>query len=315
MSSSQQSSSSSEISPSSAQSAEAVQSAQAPHPCPSIPTVWLNGRFLQANEASISPLDRGFLYGDGVFETMRAEKGALLYLRDHLERLRNSLDALRIAADLSFGPGNILRELLRRNGLEEEIASVKIIISRGICPTLGLPATPAATILLTAQKYVPPTSDTYHRGWRLHVFRKGFSPPLAAHKTLNYLYFLTARQAALDAGADEAVLLDPSGKVTETSAGSLLARTNGVWWTPRSSYQLPGITVRQISKLLSKKGNRVEEREATIEELLSAQTVWALNSLMAIMPASHIAGHQVPEMSADEASALRRIFIQKGVIS
>jgi len=272
--------------------------------------VWLNGSFLPAGEAFVSPLDRGFLYGDGVFETMRAECGRVLYLRDHLERLHRSLAALRIGVPAAAPNwGEVVQELLERAGLRRSVASVRITVTRGAGFAPGLPETSAPTLCITARRYVPPASPLYAEGFRLHVFRSGFSPPLAGMKTLNYLYFLCARQAALDAGADEALILDPEGRVAETSAGSLLARTDGRWRTPSSPFRLPGITIARVSDLLAARGHNVEPRPAFLEDLVSAQTLWILNSLIIVMPVRSLGEHRFAHPAHDEAAELARRFI------
>ncbi|HOI94460.1 MAG TPA: aminotransferase class IV [Syntrophobacter fumaroxidans] len=276
--------------------------------------VWLNGSFLPAGEAFVSPLDRGFLYGDGVFETMRAECGRVLYLRDHLERLHRSLAALRIRVSAAAPPdwGEVVRELLERAGLHRSVASVRITVTRGAGLSPGLPEASAPTLCVTARRYVPPVPSLHAEGFRLHVFRSGFSPPLAGMKTLNYLYFLCARQAALDAGADEALILDPEGRVAETSAGSLLARTDGRWWTPSSPFRLPGITIARVSDLLAARGHNVEPRTAPVEDLVSAQTLWILNSLMIVMPVRSLGEHHFSHPAHDEAAELAQRFIAAG---
>jgi branched-chain amino acid aminotransferase/para-aminobenzoate synthetase component 1 len=135
---------------------------------------------------------------------------------------------------------------------------------------------------------------------------------LARHKSLNYLFYLVARQAAVDAGADEAVILDAGGHVTETAAGSLLARTDGRWWTPQSPDQLPGITLDQIRRLLRERGQAVDSRTAVPEDLAGAQTVWVLNSLMGIMPVRSVDDHEFPIPAAGEAEVLRTQLFSRG---
>lgn len=279
------------------------------------PEAWLNEAFMPLGKAQIALMDRGFLYGDGVFETLRAEKGRVLYLNDHLGRLVRSLDALRIPCpQLPEGLtwAGLLNELLMRNKLTREIASVKIIVTRGIAGTLGLPA-PAgpSTLCVTAQPYAQPAAEMYGKGWRLHIWREGFAPPTAPFKTLNYLPFLMARQAALDAGAHEAVLLDPQGCVTETAAGSLLLHTDGRWWTPRSPWQLPGITLKQTGRLLDTGAEKTMRRSCSPEDLLQAETIWVLNSLMGIMPVAEVDGHCVQKLQIKEAKRLREALWQE----
>lgn len=274
--------------------------------------LWLNGRFVSPNEAAVFPLDRGFLYGDGIFETMRADTGRVLYLRDHLDRLFHSLQALRIEADLPLNWRELFHEILLQNGLLDEVATVKIIVTRGICPGLGTPKVTIPTICLTAQRYLGPDEVQYNRGWRLHIFREGYAPPLARFKTLNYLYFLTARQGALDHGADEALVLDPNGYITETASGSIIAKSKAKWWVPKSAYQLQGITIQKVVGLLREAGEVVEEKKATAEDLFFAETVWVLNSMMGIMPICELDGQRIPCLAAGEAVRLRRTLFERG---
>jgi branched-chain amino acid aminotransferase/para-aminobenzoate synthetase component 1 len=276
--------------------------------------VYLNGQLVALGEARISPLDRGFQYGDGVFTTLRAEAGRPLYLSEHLARLALSLKELRIPVEAlpSLDWPHIIGELLRGNGLAAGLAAVKIYVTRGPAATLGLPAAVRPTVFIQARPYQPPGSDQYNRGWRLHVHRQGFAPPLARHKSLNYLYYLVARQAAVDVGADEAVILDVGGHITETAAGSLLARTDGRWWTPQSPYQLAGITLEQARRLLGEHGQAVESRTAVPEDLDGTQTVWVVNSLMGIMPVRSVDDHDLPVPAAGEAEILRAQLFSRG---
>lgn len=274
--------------------------------------LWLNGRFVQASKAAVSPLDRGFLYGDGVFETMRAESGRVLFLQDHLERLERSLQALRIAFGRQPDWETLFKGLLERNNLSNDVAGVKIIATRGASAGPGLPECQAPTLCLMANRYTPPDERAYQEGWRIAIFDRGFSPPLAKHKSLNYLFFLAARQEALETDADEALIVDPYGKVTETSIGSLLARTEGKWWTPAASHQLPGITLRRTIEILAGKGEEAERRQASTEDIIAAETVWVLNSLMGIMPVREIAGHTMADPAAEAAAQLRRELFARG---
>lgn len=290
------------------------------------PIVWLNGDFIPLSEASVSPMDRGFLYGDGLFETLRAEGGRVLYLREHLARLGKSLKVLRISLKGSALAGTIedqeidlnkcedlLSELLQQNGLTQECAAVKILITRGVAAGLGLPEADAPTICLSARPYHAPEPSIYEKGWKLHVVREGFSPPLAGHKSLNYLYFLAARQAATDNGADEAVVLDGWGHVAETAAGSLLVRLEGEWVRPETAFQLPGTTARIVSRLLEESGQPVARGPLLPKGLMAADTVWVLNSLMGIMPVAEVDEREVSEPLAGQAAQYRRLLFERGV--
>jgi branched-chain amino acid aminotransferase len=275
-------------------------------------TVWLNGRFTPIDEARISPVDRGFLYGDGFFETIRAQRGKILWLPLHLERLETSLCRFRIALDGAPDWEPVLMRLLDENGLSGEIAAIKIIVTRGISNSLGLPEAAKPTICIMAFPYNSPRIGLYEEGCKLHLFREGFAPPLAGFKALNYLYSLSARQAALDAGCDMAMLLDPRGFVTETCTGSLIARTGERWWTPQSRFQLPGTTLRSLRAMMENAGRTIIARPARPEDFYSADTVWVLNSMIGVMPVAQIDEKPVPNPAGAEASLWRQRLVNPG---
>lgn len=271
-------------------------------------TVWLNGRFMPIDEARISPMDRGFIYGDGFFETIQARGGKILWLPLHLERLEAALCAFHIPLDPAPDWEVIAGRLLGENGLSDRIAAIKVIVTRGISTRLGLPEAAEPTVLVTAVSYEPP-ERLYAEGCKLHVVKEGFTSPLAGFKSLNYLYNLSARQAALDAGCDMAVLLDPRGRVTETCTGSLLALTDNRWWMPDSRFLLPGTALRTLCSMMEKTGITVCARAACPKDLYAAQTVWVLNSMIGIVPVVQIDGKPVPKPCAREAAYWReRLF-------
>lgn len=276
---------------------------RAPQPPPE-PVLWINGEFCPLSRAAISPLDRGLLYGDGLFETLRAQEGRVAYLEAHLERLRASAAFLGLGLGEEPDWASLLPLLLALNGLEKGAARLKIVLTRGQAPELGLPAASRPTLLAQAWPYAPPPAEAYEQGWRLHAFSQP-APALAGHKTLNYLYYLWARQEAQGAGAQEALILDQAGQVAETAAGSLLCRQEGRWWTPASPSQLPGVTLAQARRLLAAQGHMVEARPASLAELAACPTVWVLNSLMGVMPVSHLAGQALADPASSQAASLR----------
>ncbi|MBI5522675.1 MAG: aminotransferase class IV [Desulfarculus sp.] len=276
------------------------------------PVLWLNGAFTPLGQAAVSPLDRGLLFGDGLFETLRAQEGRALWLAEHLARLKASAHFLNIPLASEPDWPALIAELLDRNHLAEGLARVKIVLTRGAEPALGLPAASRPTLMVTAQAYAPPTPAAYQAGWRLHTFSQGAAPALAGHKTLSYLFYLWARQAAQKAGADEAIILDGAGLVAETAMGSLLCRQEGRWWTPQSPAHLPGITLGQARRLLAADGQQLEDRPARPADLLACPTVWVLNSLMGIMTVSHLDGQALAEPLPEMAEEYRRRLWQAG---
>lgn len=279
---------------------------------PAEPVLWLNGAFAPLGQAAVSPLDRGLLYGDGLFETLRAQAGRVLWLAEHLARLRASARFLNLPLAGEPAWAAVMAQLLARNGLSQGLARVKIVFTRGLEPALGLPAATRPTLLITAQAYSPPSAEAYRDGWRLHLFTQGAAPALAGHKTLSYLFYLWARQAAGQAGADESLILDGAGLVAETATGSLLCRQEGHWWTPQSQAQLPGLTLGRMRRLLAADGQPVEDRPARPADLLACPTVWVLNSLMGVMPVSHVGGQALAEPLPELAGDFRQRLWQAG---
>lgn len=273
------------------------------------PVVWINNEFIPASRARISPFDRGFLFGDGLFESMRAENGVVFNLTLHLERLHASAADLRISLDKSIDWPGVLARLLHENSLNPGLARVKILATRGEAGGLGLPTAENPTCLALAVPYDPPSQAQYGRGWNLAAVRLGPAPPLARHKTLNYLYYMAARQEAVDSGANEALILDCEGNVSETAAGSILAMDDKGWWTPESRFQLPGATLQQLTDLLEARGETVSRRIARPKDLIASDCAFVLNSLMGVMPVRSIDGHPMTAVNAEKAQALRkRIF-------
>ncbi|HBN09429.1 MAG TPA: hypothetical protein DD435_12535 [Cyanobacteria bacterium UBA8530] len=268
-------------------------------------SLWLNGEFLPEAQARLSPLDRGFLFGDGLFETLRAEKNGPLYLSEHLERLQAAAEALKI-----FLPAldwrAIIENLLKKNGLES--AKVKILITRGVIQGAGTPSGVSPTTMVTAEAYQAPS---YRKGWQLSIERNYPTSPLARYKSLNYLNCLLARQAALDEGFDDAVMLDPEGFVAECSSGSLLFASSGSWAVSDSPHRLPSITEKKVLRLLEKRGVVVQKKSISVEDFVAAETVWLLNSLLGIMPVCRVEDIFLEGRTA-EAASLREEFLVEG---
>ena len=257
--------------------------------------VCLNGRLVPEEDAKVSVFDRGFVYGDGLFTTIRAEDGKPFFLEQHLKRLQESSDFFGISFPEPLKEKGIIEKLLEINKLQQGHASVKIILTRGTVAGLGLPRCQIPTWLITARPYIPLSKKQYEKGWRLIPFCKPRSTPVANHKTLNYLYNLWARQWAIDSGADEAILTDIDGFITETATGSILIQAGKDWITPEAQGILPGITLKMLRLMWKKNGKRIKECKITLEEIYKADQVWILNSMIGIMPATHIGNYALSQ--------------------
>jgi branched-chain amino acid aminotransferase len=256
--------------------------------------VWLNDDLIPLAQARVSVNDRGFLYGDGLFETLRAEAGRVLFLPEHLERLEASARFFNLPSPGAVPWPERLAQLLTTNGLSRGPARVKILLSRGKAEGVGLPVECRPTLVIWAQPYTPPTPEAYAAGWRVAVFPEGRTTFLGRHKSLNYLFYLAARQYALDRGANEALILEADGLVSEGAATSLVYLHQGRYCTPASASALPGVTLTVLGRGLSARGLTLEAHPTTIAQLQAAHGLWLANSLMGLMPVAAIDGTPVP---------------------
>jgi len=282
--------------------------------------LWLNGSFVAEDDARVSPLDRGFLYGDALFETLRAQDGQPLYVADHLKRLRDGCRQLRLdsAGTPRLLPEDArlwrdrLEELLGRNGLSLGPARIRIQITRGRAEGLGLPAPHTPTLLAMAAPYHPPSERDYAQGRRLHLVGGIFTPPLSPFKTGNYLAYLEAGQAARDAGFDEALLKDKDGILAETSTGSLLFLKEGTCTLSASPLRLPGTAEQRIACMFHDDGWQVIRAPVTEKDIPSYEALWITNSLMGILPVRAVDQYRFPRLFRRKAARYRERFFREG---
>jgi branched-chain amino acid aminotransferase/para-aminobenzoate synthetase component 1 len=252
--------------------------------------VFINGHFLPTSQATVSVQDRGLLYGDGLFETIRAEGGRPLWLGQHLERLEQSAAVINLVPPPDFPWESRIRELLQRNGLGHGLAAVKILITRGEIATLGLPETDQPTIIIYARQYKPPPAEEYRCGWPVVSFPESRTTFLSRHKSLNYLFCLAARQYAVDRGGREGLILEANGRVSEGSTTGVLWQDNDSFFTPLAGSALASVTVAVLREALRHEGVTLTEKPVTVKLLALAQGVWLANSLIGLLPVSSLDG-------------------------
>jgi branched-chain amino acid aminotransferase/para-aminobenzoate synthetase component 1 len=256
--------------------------------------IWLNKKLISLSRARISVNDRGFLYGDGFFETLRVEAGRCRHLPEHLERLRTSARAFRLPFPEGLPWEERLAQLLAANGLSQGTAKVKIQLTRGPAPGLGLPEDTSPTLIIWAEPYEPPSPAEYAGGWRVVTFPEGRSTFVGKHKSLNYLFYLAARQYAVDLGAREALILEADGLVSEGAATSLVYARNGRFLTPGARSALPGVTVAVLARGLARRGSNLETVPTLVSDLKESAGLWLANSLMGLMPVASLDGVALP---------------------
>ena len=228
---------------------------------PSTNYAYVNGHFIPETKARVDITDRGFLHGFGLFETMRVYSGRIFRAAAHMERLFDSLRALGIESLFTAEELRaICRALIKYNDVADGIARVQLT-----------PDSLVATVrpcLFAPRRLTAIVSDI-----RLN-------PVISRHKTTHRLPYILAQQQAVQAGADDAVLLSPAGMVAELTTSNIFVVKDGKLFTPPlSDGPLPGVTRQVIMSLMA-----VEEKSFSPEFLENADEVFATNSLREIAP-------------------------------
>jgi len=248
----------------------------------------VNGRLVAGDAPAVSALDRGLLYGDGLFETIRVYGGVPFRLDAHLARLAASATALRIADVLdTTAIASRVTKALAANHLAGD-AYVRITLTRGT-HTGALTLEPAATptLIIVSKPLHAPPPERYERGIAAVVasVRRNAHSPLARHKTLNYLESLLAKTEARDHGADDAVLLNTRGEVAEAASSNLfIVRHGGLVTPPPDAGILPGITRREVIGLAAEAGIACDQRVVLPDELAEADEVFLTNAIVELLP-------------------------------
>jgi branched-chain amino acid aminotransferase len=254
--------------------------------------VYLNGKFLAEKDAVISIFDRGFLYGDGVFETMRSYNGRIFKLREHMQRLKNSAERIKLRLTHSGRElADICNELLARNGVADAI--LRISITRGIAAGgigTAKAGKPTIAAYIRPPMPVPAGAETDGVSAIISSVRKIPSNALNAKiKSMNFLNLILARSEAEEAGAFEAILLDRSGCITETSTANIFFVRDGRLFTPGcESDILLGIIRATVLELAAKQGIDCREAAIPASEITSFQECFLTNSGVELLPVTRI---------------------------
>ncbi|MGD9896700.1 MAG: branched-chain-amino-acid transaminase [Candidatus Methylacidiphilaceae bacterium] len=259
--------------------------------------IFLDGKFVDEADAKVSVFDHGLLYGDGVFEGIRAYGGRVFRLEEHLERLFDSAKAISLSIPLSLTAlTDAVLECCRRNSIWD--GYIRLVVTRGK-GDLGLnPAScPKPTLFIIADAIRLYPASVYERGLRLHTatVRRVSSEALEpAIKSLNYLNNILAKMEAGASGADESLLLNEQGCVAECTGDNVFVFKRGELATPPvSAGALPGITRREILRLAREEGITAVERNMTRYDLFVADEVFLTGTAAEIVPVVEVDGRTV----------------------
>ena len=256
---------------------------------PVSPIVWINGVLKKQEEASLPITDQGVLYGYGFFETLRSENGLPLFLDAHMERFNASWKALFCHQPPDLTWPDIIHRVLKAHRLTSRTAAVRITATYG---NRDLPPY-NYSLVVTARPYVHRLSDKPEKALCLATYPEPRETPLASHKTLNYMYYLLAGKWAKKNGADEALVLNPDGTISETNTANILLVSDRSVLLPRSSAVLPGIMQKEVIKLLGSWGFIINTRKAAPEEMFTHHMI-ITNSLMGAVPVMSVDGKTLP---------------------
>ena len=251
--------------------------------------LWQNGKLIHKEEAVIPVADLGLQYGLGFFETIRVENGEPVFLDDHVRRFYRAWEALFDTPKPDLTWNTIIRQVIEKNSLAKQTAAVKIMATFGE-PT-EFPHQP--NLMVSARKYTPRPAILEKNGLDLITYPHSRQTPLADHKTLNYSYCFLAGKWATKSGADEALILNPDGSVSETNTANMLLIDGKKVICPKSPHVLSGTMENRVLQYLMKQGFQVESRKIMPEEMFSVDQVIMTNSLIGAVPILSLDGKKL----------------------
>lgn len=259
--------------------------------------VYIDGKYYNEREARISVFDHGLLYGDGIFEGIRAYNGRVFKLKEHIERLFASAKAILL--ELPMTPADLVAAVLatcRRNKVHD--GYVRLVVTRGI-GTLGLNPNrckgPSVIIIAGKIQLYPP--ELYHKGMELvtvPTVRNLHSALNPAIKSLNYLNNILAKIEANNAGCEEALMLNAEGFVAECTGDNVFIVKDGHLLTPPlAAGALYGITRRVVMDIAAESGLAVSEPNLTRYDLFNAEECFLTGTGAELVPVVKIDGRRI----------------------
>lgn len=259
--------------------------------------VSIDGQIVAADEARVSVFDRGFLYGDSVFETIRTYDGQPFELEAHLSRLARSAELVAIELPVSLTQlGQEIISVVGQAGNSESY--IRLMITRGagelgLAPELSL--APLRVVLV--MPLTPPPEKNYREGIdviSVQTQRATDASDTAGAKVGNYLASVLAMKQAALAGAKEALILDQAGRVVEGASSNIFLVKQGRLVTPpESAGILPGITRANLLLVAAREHISVEFKEIELRDVLSADEVFISSSIREILPVVRVDGQLI----------------------
>lgn len=260
--------------------------------------VWVNGEFVPRAQATVSVFDSGFVLGDGVWEGLRVVDGRIISLDAHLDRLWEG--ARSIALDIGLTRAELVqavRDTLERNEMHDGV-HVRLMVTRGVRSTPNQDprfAIGPATVVIVAE-YKMPRPDVKARGLSLFTSTFRTSTPdvfdlrLNSHSRLNLIQALIQ---AINAGADEALMLDPRGFVASCNSTNFFIVRGGELWTSTGAYSFCGITRATVLRAWREAGGVARELDFTLAQVYSADEAFVTGTLGGVTPVTRVDGRVI----------------------
>lgn len=258
--------------------------------------VYINGEFVPESRATVSVFDHGFLYGDGVFEGIRAYNGKVFRLYEHIDRLYDCAKVIDLKIPLTKEEfAEAILETLRRNNLRD--AYIRPIVTRGV-GDLGLDPRkcPKPNVIIITKPWGKLYGDLYEKGLKavtVAVRRNAVDSLPPNIKSLNYLNNILAKIEANAKGGDEAIFLDHNGYISEGSGDNVFVVKNGWIYTPPTINNLRGITRQVVIEIIEELNLNFKETNLSLFDLYSADEVFVTGTAAEIAPVTIIDGREI----------------------
>ncbi|WGI17566.1 branched-chain-amino-acid transaminase [Methanonatronarchaeum sp. AMET-Sl] len=258
--------------------------------------VYIDGDYVHEEEASVSVFDHGLLYGDGVFEGIRAYNGKVFKLEEHIDRLYRSAKAIKLDIPITKTEmTEAVLETLRKNELKD--AYIRPLITRGV-GSLGLDPEkcPKPSVIIIVQEWEAMYGDLYNQGLEavtVSVRRNSIDALPPNIKSLNYLNNILAKIEANVKGGDEAIFLNQQGKISEGSGDNLFIIQENEIYTPPSLNNLKGITRKKAIEIARKKGYEVHETDLGLFDIYTADEIFVTGTAAEIAPIVKVDGREI----------------------
>ncbi len=254
--------------------------------------IYVNGQYYSEEEAKVSVLDHGYLYGDGVFEGIRMYSGCIFKLKEHIDRLYDSARAIMLHIPMEKSEmESAIVETVRKNGLSD--GYIRVVVSRGV-GDLGLDPRkcPNPTVVIIADKIKLYPEELYQNGLSIITVPTRRNIPEALNpqiKSLNYLNNILAKIEAIHRGYEEALMLNQEGYVAECTGDNIFMLKGRALITPPTSVGvLKGITARTVMEIAMDMGLEVREERFTRYDLYTADEVFLTGTAAEIIPVVRI---------------------------